>query len=217
MKHAFTMLELVFVIVLIGIISVLAIPRFDDNNLRQAADQIVGHIRYTQHLAMMDDKFDAGDNTWYRERWQIKFNNTNGSGNVWAYSIYRDTDQDGAGDTAEYAINPLDQTKRLTGGWATILVGNAQITENLRIGNEFGINGVTFTLGCAGNNNQLWLSFDNLGRPLFRDAQNLTTPYEENLANRLVVTQCVITLTDANGANVQIAIEPETGYTHILN
>lgn len=218
MKHnAFTMLELVFVIVVAGIIMVLAIPRMDDSNLRQAANQVVRHIQYTQHLAMMDDKFDDTNNTWYRSRWQIKFNNTNGSGLVWVYSIYNDIDQDGAGDTAEYAVNPLDPTKRLTGGWTTILAGNNQITNDVRIGEKFGITLVAFTGGCVGNANQLWLSFDDLGRPLFRDAQNLTTQYQDNVNVRLITNQCIITLTDASANNVQIGVESETGYTHILN
>ena len=50
MKHAFTMIELVFVIVIAGILSAMIASSFDGNNLRQAADQIVSHIRYTQHL-----------------------------------------------------------------------------------------------------------------------------------------------------------------------
>ncbi|WP_300367295.1 prepilin-type N-terminal cleavage/methylation domain-containing protein, partial [Hydrogenimonas sp.] len=51
-KNAFTMLELIIVIVVVGILSAIMIPRFSDDKLREAADQIMSHIRYTQHLAM---------------------------------------------------------------------------------------------------------------------------------------------------------------------
>ena len=61
MKKAFTMLELVFVIVIVGILSYFVSSSFQRNPLREAADQVVSHIRYTQHLAMIDDKFDPND------------------------------------------------------------------------------------------------------------------------------------------------------------
>ena len=56
MKKAFTMLELVVVIVVIGIIAVAALPRINDDHIAEAADQVMSHIRYTQHLAMQDSK-----------------------------------------------------------------------------------------------------------------------------------------------------------------
>ena len=90
MKKAFTMLELIFVIVIVGILSFIAASSFQRNTLREAADQLVSHIRYTQHLAMMDDKFDPNDNDWYLGRWQIVFANNSGSGDRWAYTIFSD-------------------------------------------------------------------------------------------------------------------------------
>ena len=65
MKKAFTMLELVFVIVIIGILAVVAMPSFQRDTLQEAGNQIISHIRYTQHLAMMDDKFNPADATWF--------------------------------------------------------------------------------------------------------------------------------------------------------
>ncbi|SMP85854.1 prepilin-type N-terminal cleavage/methylation domain-containing protein [Epsilonproteobacteria bacterium SCGC AD-308-P11] len=74
MKKAFTLLELVFVIVIIGILSVVIMPRVNSNGERDAAVQLLSHITYTQHLAMIDDKFDSTNATWFRNRWQIRFN-----------------------------------------------------------------------------------------------------------------------------------------------
>lgn len=66
MKKAFTMLELVVVIVVIGIIAVAALPRINDDHIAEAADQVMSHIRYTQHLAMQDSKVGDGDK-WYKK------------------------------------------------------------------------------------------------------------------------------------------------------
>jgi prepilin-type N-terminal cleavage/methylation domain-containing protein len=70
-KSAFTMMELIFVIIVIGILSAVFIPRFGQNNLSQAANQLISHIRYTQHLALMDDEYNATNANWYQNRWTI--------------------------------------------------------------------------------------------------------------------------------------------------
>ena len=44
MKKAFTMLELVVVIVVIGIIAAAALPRINDDHIAEAADQVMSHI-----------------------------------------------------------------------------------------------------------------------------------------------------------------------------
>jgi len=54
-KPAFTMLELVFVIVVIGILAAVTIPRFERDNAGEAAYQIARHIRLAQHHALIYD------------------------------------------------------------------------------------------------------------------------------------------------------------------
>jgi prepilin-type N-terminal cleavage/methylation domain-containing protein len=98
-RLAFTLLELVFVIIIIGIMSVLALPNFQSNSLSQVTEQLASHIRYAQHLAMTDDKFDPNNANWWKRRWQIKL--TNGK-----YTIYSDTSENGAYDNGEAAIDP---------------------------------------------------------------------------------------------------------------
>lgn len=74
-KKAFTMIELIMIIVVVGILATAIIPRVDRNTLLEATDQVASHVRYTQHLAMLDDKYDPKDSNWYRNRWKITFNN----------------------------------------------------------------------------------------------------------------------------------------------
>jgi len=97
MKKAFTLLEFVFVIVIIGILAAAIIPNIKTNPVQEAKIQLVSHIRYAQHLGMMDDKFDASTSgaTWYKNLWQIAF-----SGNT--YSIV-------SNNNTLYAKDPLTQ------------------------------------------------------------------------------------------------------------
>ncbi len=99
MKKAFSMLELVFVIVVIGIIAAAIVPSTTTNNVSKAAVKLASDIRYAQHLAMIDDKFDSNDADWYKNRWQIRF-----SGNT--YAIVSD-------DGNRFAVDPMDRNKTM--------------------------------------------------------------------------------------------------------
>ncbi|WP_345993704.1 type II secretion system protein [Sulfurimonas sp. HSL-1716] len=219
-RSAFTMLELVFVIVVIGILAAIFIPKFAQNKLSEAANQVISHIRYTQHLALMDDKYDANDAHWYQKRWQIFFAKTGGSGNKWAYTIYSDSNNyDGVPNPTEIALNPLDKTKRLTGGYSvgTVAYGDSDASDKLNLGNEYGITNITFSSNCSGSG--LRISFDHLGRPMYDGPHKLDAPYTDGGASKLIQKDaggnpCIITLTRSS-ESTQIAIEPETGYVHI--
>lgn len=217
MKKAFTMLELIFVIIVIGILAAVVMPRTASNKVAEAAVQVISHIQYTQHLAMVDDRFDPNVN-WYRERWQIKFNNTVGSDNKWAYTIYSDSiNRDGVPNVNEIADNPLNNGKKLTGGYSagTIEYDDSDATNELNIGHTYSINDIDFLDGCASGDTQMWLSFDHLGRPIYRNSQLLDSVYADGGTNRLITQTCNIVLTSPEGS-VTIAIEPETGYAHII-
>lgn len=227
MKKAFTMIELLFVIVIVGIITAIALPRFDRDNLNEAADQVVNHIRYTQHLAMQDDKFNPNDQFWYKGRWQIHFSQTTGSNNQWAYTIFSDYTGTHTGnpDPIEVARNPADLSKRLTGGYSgtnIIKYDDEEATQKLNLGAHYEISDIDFTGGCNVATNRQRISFDYQGRPLFDNPRNLTNPYISASGNKLIRQRCIISLclstcTTATGdEKIQIAIEPETGYTHIL-
>lgn len=213
MKKAFTMLELVFVIVIVGILAFVAVGRFERNSLREAADQLVAHIRYTQHLAMMDDRFDPSDATWYQKRWQLVFNSDVNTYNQDAYTIFSDGNKNGNPNLTlnEVAINPLDPSKYLTGGYTGIILSDGVgATPEMNLGLKYGIT-VALSAACQfGTSTRI--SFDYLGRPLKGVPSGFTAIYQ---SNRTITQQCQITL--SNGTNtIVIAIEPETGYTHIL-
>jgi prepilin-type N-terminal cleavage/methylation domain-containing protein len=195
-RKAFTMLELVFVIVVVGILSYFAASGFQRNTAVEAADQIVSHIRYTQHLAMQDDKFDSTDATYYRERWQIRFTtDSSGTGHE-VYWIMSDRDHNGLlTDLSDYAKDPLDGTKYLSGD--TTLGNNRSPALDLTA--KYGINGIVY--GCGQR-----IFFDNLGRP-YNDTTYPATAPNQNLITAI----CTIFITNGTQSRT-IEISPETGY-----
>lgn len=231
MKKAFTMIELVFVLVVIGILAAAIIPNIKSTSLREAAIQVVSHIRYTQHLAMVDDKFDSKDNDWYKERWTIRFKEelvysvltpAGVNSDVWAYSIYNDSSHDGNPNLSEMAINPLNKDQYLSGGYNdTLHLDDEKSMKEMRLGTKYGINEVSFSGGCRSN--ILYLYFDHLGRPF--NSMNTTSAYESASAgwHKLLTSECKISLCEgvctgsSSDTEVVISIHPETGYTCILD
>ena len=226
MKKAFTMLELVFVIVVIGILAAAIIPSTRTNPLQEAAVQVLSHIRYTQHLAMMDDKYDANnlDSTgapkWFKERWQILFSSNGSSGGTMGYTIFSDTAGDSTGnpDEAEIAINPSNPSQRMTGGQTSTVsldIDNAGFVgiNKLNIGRSYGITGLVFSASCttAGSTR---LTFDHMGRPIQSNLSSNTQAYD---GNDLIQADCDITMTHNNGDAIVIRVEEETGYSCMLN
>ncbi len=230
MKHAFTMIELVFVIVIAGILSAMIASSFDGNNLRQAADQIVSHIRYTQHLAMMDNKFSSTDSQWFKQRWQIFFSTTANS--TISYSILSDTKSalgnyqgsPKANNTytqVTVAVNPINSMQYLIGtAYSTFNNSKTErLTDTLDIMKEYGIQDLDLSANCKIGTSAR-IAFDNIGRPLRGTSHNFTKSYK---AGNFITSQCIIELctvsdctTATNDQKIKIAIEPETGYTHIL-
>ena len=164
MKKAFTLIELVFVIVVIGILAAFMIPSTRTNPAVDAAIQLESHIRYTQHLAMIDDKFDANNTRWYRNLWKIDF-----AGNQ--YDIVNDNFINGI-STPVFASEPLTQ----------------DVMQNIDLNADFGVT-ITASLGCGTD-----ISFDHLGRPIIGDlnaivgintvyAGLLNAPCDINLTN----------------------------------
>ena len=191
------MLELIFVIVVIGIITAVMLPRIDRDNVYEAAQQVISHIKYTQHLAMIDNKFDDTDANWYEELWQIRFQDCAGD-TEHAYSIFSDTDHDAAIDASEVALDPLSR-KRID---ATTCVASDAQDPNIVLSSKYNIEAVELAGPCFTANK--YIAFDHLGRPHI------------NVANPANVAQaaCTVTLV-SNDDNATITIEQETGYTYL--
>jgi len=201
MKRAFTTIELIFVIVVIGILAAVIIPRFHSDRLRNAANHILTYIRYTQHLAMIDDRFQPNKDGWYKERWRISFRDCNGASTQKYFVIYRDLNHGGAASAPgkdESAINELDKKYLYNDGSCDV---QSDESEAVLIGKKFGINALHFHGGCR---NQ-YIGFDEIGRPYNDLYHHEYSP---------IRSDCLITFSNDEGS-FTITITKETGYSYI--
>lgn len=202
------MLELVFVIVVIGIITAVMLPRIDRDNVYEAAQQVISHIKYTQHLAMMDNKFDDENPTWYKERWQIAFTECTSPPNI-MYSIHSDRKLYGVLPArTETALDPLSRLSLFHNNCSPV-VGKDE--EKVDLGNNYNIRQIDVS-GCLDVNGAQVkrIAFDSLGRP-FSNVSSAGSPTDTYLRSR-----CDIVLISNANTNATIRIEPETGYTHLI-
>ena len=216
MKRAFTLMELVLVVVVIGIISAVMVPRMNDVQIDKAAQQVLAHIRYTQHLAMMDNQFDPEDSNWFKKRWQIRFQYTGSSPRKYYYTIYSDKDKSDGYAQNEIARNPLNSNQILTGKKDISTTTTGMYTKKMDLYKTYGITSMSLT-GCRtrGVSGSLRIGFDFQGRPIVKNMDVLTKPYSSSTERRLATKICQLKLTDKNNHAATISIEPETGYAYI--
>ena len=187
MKKAFTMLELIFVIVVVGILAAILIPRTERSPVQECAVDLLSQIRYTQHLAIIDDKYDS-TTTWFKNRWQIRFD-----GNK--YTITSD-------NNTKAAINPSNNNSTFS-----------NIDLNKKYGVTLTVTGKE--CGAATGSGVHIISFDHIGRPMAGDISAAIRAYSSGASFKLVKSNdCDILISNGN-ESATINIAPETGYAKI--
>lgn len=229
MKKAFTLVELVFVVVVIGILAFALWPTKQPTQALEAARQIVAHIRYTQHLALNDDKFATHIDTggtgnsiaidWYKRLWRITFSNITADEKCkiggWRYAVYQNIagdllrDKGQPNGTIEAARNPAQAGKVLSGACYSGLSTNT--SDELNLSQTYKIENIDFSeFGTQG------IIFDELGRAYPRSEWN--TPYDNSSKfSQDNGSFGRIILSAKDGSVAKILVFAETGYACVEN
>ena len=206
-KKAFTMIELVMVIVVLGILAALAMPRLDRDLKQEAADNILSAIRYTQHLALTDNRHEFDKKNWQKALWQIRFSSPSSK---WLYTVASNIDYNNNLDQNESAIDPSNGKFMHSGDG----IQDNDESPNIFLTKKYGIDSVTFN-GCDGKSSSTakHIAFDALGRPHRGVTQSATNDYATYINN----SNCQITFSAPSfDSNLTIEIEQETGYAFIV-
>ena len=225
MKKAFTLVELIFVVVVIGILAFSLWPKKQPIQALAAARQIVAHIRYTQHLALNDDKFathtDTGGTSsiakdWYKRLWRITFSNLTADKDCkiggWRYAVYQNiskdlSDKGQPNGTIEAARNPAQAGKVLSACYSGL---STNTSDELNLSQTYKIKNIDFSEFAEGGKIQ-GIIFDELGRAYPRG--EWTTPYDvsRNFSQGGGSYGRII-LSAKDGSTANILVFGETGY-----
>ena len=231
MKKAFTLIELVFVMIVLGILTFALWPTKQPTQALEAARQIVAHIRYTQHLALNDDKFATHTDTdgtkqniakdWYKRLWRITFSNggvdkkcKNGG---WRYAVYQNiakglSDKGQPNGANEAAMNPAQAGKALSACYSGL---SQNTSDELNLQQTYKITNIDFS-DFATDGRIQGIIFDELGRAYPRGDFNQA--YDDSRKFKLGNNSYGrIKLSAKDRSRANILVFSETGYACVEN
>ena len=238
MKRAFSLIELIIVIIVIGILYSSVNYSLADTSLNQAADQLIYHINYTRHLAINDNKmqyYPINDSKiemnrskyWFKQWWQIRFStfDDNGQTHYW-YEIFSDVpynsstknfDAQANLPTSAWQIsiakNPLNHKLMIGHCGASQYPDCNDADDKLDLTKKYGIVKLKFTNFYS---NSPRLVFNNEGNIFLRegddgDAGDIN-PYDKDERKPLLKTaKITLCQDDKCENNISICITPKIG------
>ena len=216
------MIELVFVIIVLGIIASLAMDRMDRDIKQEAAQTILSHIRLAQQMALRDNKHRSDNNEkWQKAYWRFEYIACTGSSNTaWTYRVGSSIDLGLNIDKDEAAVNPMDGKYLYTNGDCKNLASDESPTVLLT--KKFGIHNIEM-VGCeiapGSTTTAKHIAFDYLGRPHrgVGGYNSVSQQFIKKLRSDCRFTFTLSTDQDNDGLDdtFSIIIEKETGHAYI--
>ena len=210
------MIELVFVIVVLGILASLSMERMDRDLRREASETILLHIRLEQQLALNDNNA-----LWQRAYGRFEYGKCRNRTNLddgtaeYYYRVGSAVTLDKVFNKNESAINPMDGKYLYTVNTCNLVQDNE--SPLILTSNKFGINKIRKYGGCSKVQH---IAFDNLGRPHHQIGSYGVADF-----SKIMTKDCRIKFemsTDVNNDgeinsddSFSIRVEAETGYATI--
>lgn len=198
LHKAFTLLELLFIIVIISIIASQVTIKSQNTNLDLAVKQLKLYINYTRYIAHIDNKYSIDDPEWKKKLWTLKFQRCSSTTGGLYFVVYSDT----SGGTAHFKKqeclkDPLSN-KYLYSNY-DCKVSNDE-SRYILLTKEYGIEKVEVSCNTTSAIGQISFGYD--GRVYSKLGNN---PVEIN-------NRCDIKIYDKENRSRTISIEPKTGY-----
>lgn len=215
-RKAFTLLELVMVIVVLGILAALAIPRMERDVRQEAAENILSAIRYAKHMALIDNVTNPRQSNWQRSFWRFGVRTCLAAEGDVFYYVGSDEDMGGNIDNNESAVDPLNGKIMLGAAGTSCASGsNNNASPNIFITHKYGIKDTNMFANCGGGGTDAarYVGFDHMGRPHVGFSTSTSPDY-----STVMTSDCDLTFEFEDSAipDLVIRIEKMTGHAYIV-
>lgn len=200
-KRGFSLLELIFAILLIALITSFIVYKKFDNSLDIAAKRVLLYLKYTRHKALIDDRFDPNDDEWSKKRYSFRLRRCNNKSGIY-YTIHSDKNANGHITKEETLKDPLTGKYIYSANTCNEVSSNSKYVLLTKL---FSI--VDAKISCNDTSSLGLISFGNDGR-VYSKIDTDPFAYE-------IKQTCYITLVHKSGESKTIAVEPLTGFIYL--
>lgn len=207
MRKSLTLIEVVFVILIIAILYTLSFPKKLDSKLQDATSYLITYLNYTRYLALIDEKYDPYDNLWFRKMYRLRFENCSSSVGGFYFISFSDENKTGHAKKEDSIRDPLTY-KHLYSRYTCD--PKEDESKYILLTKEFGITKIHISCNSTTSIGQIIYGSD--GKIFSRVGTNPSDEGKFEIENR-----CFIQLYDKNNNQSTIIIEPKTGYAYQEN
>ena len=204
-NRAFTLLEIIIVILLITLLYSLFVPKNQINKLNEITNRLSLYITYTRFKALIEDKFDEDDSLWHKKRWTIKFFRCRDENDGIYFSIYSDKNKSGHPGSEDSLKDPLTKKYIYSSNYCK---ENNLNSKYVLLTKAFDISSVE--LSCNDTTSLGQLSFGVDGK-VYSKLSNFE--YESDYYE--IKEPCSLKLVSKNNKYKEIIIYPYTGFNKI--
>ena len=205
MKKSFSLIELIFVVLILTIIGSYINIKIQDNKLNDATNRLLLYLKETRYQALTDKKYRRDDDLWHKKRWTLKFFRCNKNVGALYYTIYSDVNKTGHPSFDESLSDPLTNKKIYSTNRCEI-VGNR--SKYVLLTKEYNINDIE--ISCNNTSSLGQISFGNDGKIYSR-----LSSYENEYKEYEIKKSCTIELKSLKSGSREIIIEPNSAYVYI--
>ena len=204
-KKSFSLIEVIFTIMIIAIISSQVNLKNNLSKIKLAKQQILLHLKYTRYIAMLDNKYNHNDKLWFRKRWTMKFLNCQKEIGGIYYIIYSDENLNGSVSKSETLIDPLTHNYMYSFQCKQDNVYNKN--KLILISKRYNIKSID--ISCNKTKTIGQLSFDSSGELHSKLSTN------ENESDKFKIKEdCTIKIKDDKNNEESITITKNTGFIY---
>jgi len=211
MKRSFFLLEFIIVLVILGIIYSIFVPKKYTSKLDEVSNRVLIYLHLTRFKALSDDVYfentsSKSENFWHKRRWTMKFQKCriDKGGGIY-FSIYTDKNDKGHINKEESLKDPLTNKYIYTSNACEIQADSSPFV----LLKNYGVKDVQ--ISCNNTSSLGQISFGEDGK-VYSKLSHLERPYDYEIKS-----PCIIRFVSNTEEYREIIIHPHSGYIELLN